>query len=66
VSVWRTIFLVVLFNSSLVAQSPATELDTAHADSLRLVGDQATNTRYLTVYPDGPDKLRERRSLYDY
>lgn len=49
-----------------LAQSPASELAAAHADALKLVGEEAHFTRYLTIYAIPAEKRAEYRKLLDY
>lgn len=49
-----------------LAQSPASELAAAHADALKLVGEEAHFTRYLTIYSIPEAKRKEYARLLDY
>jgi hypothetical protein len=59
------LFLIAL-SSPALGQSPNSELEDAHSDSLRLVGDQALNTRYWTTYYESPAKQKSIQQLIDY
>jgi hypothetical protein len=62
----RVVFALLLTASPLLAQSPNSELEAAHADSLRLGGDQALVTRYWTTYYETPAKQKAIQQLIDY
>jgi hypothetical protein len=55
-----------LLAAPLWGQSPNSELDAAHSDSLRLVGEQSLNTRYWTTYYETPAKQKAIQQLIDY
>jgi hypothetical protein len=55
-----------LLAAPLWGQSPGSELDAAYADSLKLVGEQAYQTRYLSIYAIPTDKRDSYRKLVDY
>jgi hypothetical protein len=59
------LFLIVLPSPAL-GQSPNSELEAAHSDSLRLVGDQALKTRYWTTYYEPPARQKAIQQLIDY